>query len=169
MATVNHPSSMNEAHPRDPHNNNCYGTLVDKSYIDVELPVLDAREFNERVIRGYEEGNGATQLPADLSLARSLVPAGTATLRDFSYVSPEIPEYIPDNCTGCMDCVTQCPDTAILAKVIAEPDLEEKLGHFSDEEDRTMFESQWSRPQVLRRPQKERKRRRAFCYHHRSQ
>ncbi|QEG32831.1 thiamine pyrophosphate-dependent enzyme [Bythopirellula goksoeyrii] len=146
MATVNHPSSMNEAHPRDPHNNNCYGTLVDKSYIDVELPVLDAREFNERVIRGYEEGNGATQLPADLSLARSLVPAGTATLRDFSYVSPEIPEYIPDNCTGCMDCVTQCPDTAILAKVIAEPDLEEKLGHFSDEEDRTMFESQWSRP-----------------------
>lgn len=146
MATVNEPCSMNEAHPRDPHNNNCYGTLVDKSYVDVELPVLDVGDFNDRVIRGYEEGNGATQLPADLSVARSLVPAGTATLRDFSYVSPEIPEYIPDNCTGCMDCVTQCPDTAILAKVIAEPDLEEKLGHFADEEDRTMFESQWSRP-----------------------
>ncbi len=146
MATVNEPCSMNEAHPRDPHNNNCYGTLVDSSYVEVELPILDVREFNERIIRGYEEGHGEKQLPADLSVARSLVPAGTATLRDFSYVSPEIPTYIPDNCTGCMDCVTQCPDTAILGKVIAEPDLEKKLAHFADEEDRSMFEAQWSRP-----------------------
>ncbi|TWU20362.1 thiamine pyrophosphate-dependent enzyme [Bythopirellula polymerisocia] len=146
MATVNEPFSMNQAHPRDPHNNNCYGTLVDSSYVEVSLPILDAREFNDRIIRGYEEGHGEKQLPADLSVARSLVPAGTATLRDFSYVSPEIPEYIPDNCTGCMDCVTQCPDTAILGKVIAEPDLDEKLSLFAEEADRSMFEAQWSRP-----------------------
>ena len=146
MATVNEPFSMNQAHPRDPHNNNCYGTLVDSSYVEVSLPILDVREFNERIIREYEEGHGEKQLPADLSVARSLVPAGTATLRDFSYVSPEIPEYIPDNCTGCMDCVTQCPDTAILGKVIAEPDLDEKLSLFIDEADRSMFEAQWSRP-----------------------
>ncbi len=146
MAIVNEPCSMNESHPRDPHNNNCYGTLVDRGYVGVELPILDVHDFNERVIRGYEEGHGEKELPADLSVARSLVPAGTATLRDFSYVSPEIPTYIPDNCTGCMDCVTQCPDTAILGKVIAEPDLEEKLSHFADQDDRSMFESQWSRP-----------------------
>ena len=146
MATVNVPCSMNEAHPRDPHNNNSYGTLVDRGYVDVDLPILDVHDFNERVIRGYEEGHGEKQLPADLSVARSLVPAGTATLRDFSYVSPEIPTYIPDNCTGCMDCVTQCPDTAILGKVIAEPVLKEKLSHFTDEDDRLMFEAQWSRP-----------------------
>ena len=60
------------------------------------------------------------ELPADLSLARSLVPAGTATLRDFSNIAPEIPKYIPENCTGCMDCVTECPDTAILGKVLGE-------------------------------------------------
>ena len=31
---------------------------------------------------------------------RSLIPAGTATLRDFSYVAPEIPVYITENMVG---------------------------------------------------------------------
>ena len=146
MATVNPPISMNEASPRDPYNNNSYGTLVDRGYVGVQLPILDVHDFNERVIRGYEEGIGEKSLPADLGLARSLVPAGTATLRDFSYVAPDIPVYIPGNCTGCMDCVTECPDTAILGKVISEPALEEKLSHIADESDRSMFDEQWSRP-----------------------
>ena len=71
--------------------------------------MLDVHDFNERVIRGYEEGYGEKDLPADLAMARSLIPAGTATLRDFSYIAPDIPEYIPENCTGCMDCVTRVP------------------------------------------------------------
>ena len=112
------------AEEKDPHNNNSYGTLQNGSYLEVELPILDVSDFNERIIRGYEDGTGEKELPADLSLARSFIPAGTATLRDFSYVAPEIPEYIVENCTGCMDCVTQCPDTAILGKVLAEPDLQ---------------------------------------------
>jgi pyruvate ferredoxin oxidoreductase beta subunit len=146
MATVSHPNSMNSANDRDPYNNNSYGTLVDREYVEVSLPILDVHDFNERVIRGYEEGHGEKELPADLGLARSLVPAGTATLRDFSYVAPEIPVYIPGNCTGCMDCVTECPDTAILGKVIAEPSLEEKLTHIADEGDRAAFADQWSKP-----------------------
>src|ERR671923_330052 len=119
--------SMNEATEKDPFNNNCYGTLVDSGYKLVHLPILDVNDFNERIIRGYEEGYGEKDLPADLSVARSLVPAGTATLRDFSNISPEIPIYIPENCTGCMDCVTECPDTAILGKVLGEDEFEEKL------------------------------------------
>jgi pyruvate/2-oxoacid:ferredoxin oxidoreductase beta subunit/NAD-dependent dihydropyrimidine dehydrogenase PreA subunit len=137
-------TSMNEASEKDPFNNNSYGTLVDTGYKLVSLPVLDVVDFNERIIRGYEEGYGEELLPADLSVARSLVPAGTATLRDFSNISPEIPEYIAANCTGCMDCVTECPDTAILGKVIAEPDLEEKLKAIPAE-DRDMFRAQWSK------------------------
>jgi len=137
--------SMNEASERDPFNNNCYGTLVDAPYKMVQLPVLDVRDFNERIIRGYEEGSAEKELPADLSLARSLIPAGTAALRDFSYVAPEIPRYIAENCTGCMDCVTECPDTAILGKVIAESSLEEKLQTIADPADREMFAQQWSR------------------------
>jgi pyruvate ferredoxin oxidoreductase beta subunit len=145
MSTAELPRSMNESHERDPHNNNSYGTLVDREYLGVSLPVLDVHDFNDRIIRGYEEGTGEAELPADLSVARSLIPAGTATLRDFSYVAPEIPEYIRDNCTGCMDCVTQCPDTAILGKVIAESDLAAKLGTIDSEADREMFEQQWSK------------------------
>ena len=146
MATVNDPRSMNAPSERDPQNNNSYGTLVDQEYVDVSLPVLDVHDFNDRIIRGYEDGVGEKELPAELSVARSLVPAGTATLRDFSYVAPEIPVYIPGNCTGCMDCVTECPDTAILGKVIAEPDLEQKLDDLVDDaEERTSFAEQWSK------------------------
>src|SRR5437868_12880860 len=137
--------SMNEASERDPFNNNCYGTLVDRAYKVVSLPVLDVLDFNERIIRGYEEGYGEKDLPADLTLARSLVPAGTATLRDFSNIAPEIPIYITENCTGCMDCVTECPDTAILGKVLSEPEWEEKLQTIASEPDRAMFRAQWAK------------------------
>jgi pyruvate/2-oxoacid:ferredoxin oxidoreductase beta subunit/NAD-dependent dihydropyrimidine dehydrogenase PreA subunit len=136
--------SLNEASESDPFNNNCYGTLVDQPYRMVSLPVLDVEKFNECVVRGYEEGTADGSLPADAAIARSLVPAGTASLRDFSYISPEIPEYIPDNCTGCMDCVTECPDTAILGKVLSEPEWEEKMQSLP-EADRAMYREQWSK------------------------
>src|ERR1051326_237419 len=138
------PPSMNEASARDPFNNNSFGTLVDSPYKLVNLPVLDVVDFNERIIRGYEEGYGEKELPADLSVARSIVPAGTATLRDFSNISPEIPEYITENCTGCMDCVTECPNTAILGKVLLESEFEAKLLTIP-EADRAMFQAQWSK------------------------
>jgi len=136
--------SLNEPTERDPFNNNCYGTLVDRPYKTIGLPVLDVNDFNERIVRGYEEGYGEKHLPADLSVARSLIPAGTASLRDFSYIAPEIPKYKPENCTGCMDCVTECPDTAILGKVLSESEWNEKLAGVP-EADREMFKAQWSR------------------------
>src|SRR5437773_5177636 len=136
--------SMNEANERDPFNNNSYGTIVDSGYKLVNLPVLDVTDFNERIIRGYEEGWGERDLPADLTTARSLIPAGTATLRDFSNISPEIPEYIPDNCTGCMDCVTECPDTAILGKVLSETEWEAKI-QLIPEADRALYRKEWSK------------------------
>jgi pyruvate/2-oxoacid:ferredoxin oxidoreductase beta subunit/NAD-dependent dihydropyrimidine dehydrogenase PreA subunit len=136
---------MNAANERDPYNNNSYGTLMDSEYKYVSLPVLDVRDFNERIIRGYEDGSAEKHLPADLTVARSLIPAGTATLRDFSYIAPEIPEYIPENCTGCMDCVTLCPDTAILGKVVGENDFARRLEKVP-EADREMFARQWAEP-----------------------
>ncbi|MBM4069125.1 MAG: thiamine pyrophosphate-binding protein [Planctomycetes bacterium] len=135
---------MNEASDKDPFNNNSYGTLVDQGYKPVSLPVLDVHDFNERIIRGYEEGWGERDLPADLTVARSLIPAGTATLRDFSNIAPEIPEYITENCTGCMDCVTECPDTAILGKVLSETELAEKM-KLIPEADREMYGKLWSK------------------------
>src|SRR6516225_8716671 len=145
IQTTTSKPSMNEAHAQDPYNNSCYGSLVDAPYKLVNLPVLDVIDFNERIIRGYEEGTAEKELPADLSVARSLIPAGTATLRDFSNIAPEIPEYIPSNCTGCMDCVTECPDTAILGKVLSETEFEEKMQKIDDPADREMFRAQWSK------------------------
>jgi pyruvate ferredoxin oxidoreductase beta subunit len=144
MVATSPGPSLNEASAKDPFNNNCYGTIVDRKYKTVSLPVLDVADFNERIVRGYEEGYGEMELPADLSLARSLVPAGTASLRDFSYIAPELPEYIPSNCTGCMDCVTECPDTAILGKVLGEDEWETKLQAIP-EADRAMYAEQWSK------------------------
>ena len=146
MSAVDSVRSMNSANERDPFNNNSYGTLVDRGYVGTSLPVLDVHDFNDRIIRGYEEGYGEKELPADLSTARSLIPAGTATLRDFSYVAPEIPRYIRDNCTGCMDCVTECPDTAILGKVLSESELEAKLAAIPDPDERAKFAESWSKP-----------------------
>ncbi len=145
MATVTEHPSMNTANPRDPFNNNSYGTLVDSDYKYIKLPILDVRDFNERIIRQYEDGTAEKGLAADLSVARSLVPAGTATLRDFSYIAPDIPEYISSNCTGCMDCVTLCPDTAILGKVLGESEFKKKIAAIPDPTEREDFRKQWSK------------------------
>ena len=138
------PASMNEATELDPFNNNSFGTIVDDGYKQVSLPILDVNDFNNRIIHSYESGTAEKDLPADLSVARSLIPAGTAALRDFSYISPEIPEFITENCTGCMDCVTECPDTAILGKVLSESELEAKLAAIPEEADRELFRAQWA-------------------------
>jgi len=146
MATNASDQSMNESNSRDPYNNNSYGTLVDSDYQYVSLPILDVEDFNERIIRGYEAGTAEKELPADLTVARSLIPAGTATLRDFSYVAPEIPEYIQGNCTGCMDCVTLCPDTAILGKVVGEKEWKERIDKIPNDAAGNFFREQWSEP-----------------------
>jgi pyruvate ferredoxin oxidoreductase beta subunit len=72
------------------------------------------------------------------------VPAATGALRDFSYIAPDIPEFIGENCVGCMECVTQCPDTAILGKVVEPATLEEHLSRFTDGAERQNMAAQWS-------------------------
>src|SRR6184192_4026032 len=95
---------------------------------DIEFNVVDIADFNERVVGAYNDGTAEKALEADDNVARSIIPAGTGALRDFSYIAPDIPEFITENCVGCMDCVTQCPDTAILGKVAEPSTLEERLG-----------------------------------------
>ncbi|MBI4611608.1 MAG: 4Fe-4S binding protein [Candidatus Rokubacteria bacterium] len=110
--------------------------------LDVEAYVED---FNARVVGAYEKGIGSQELPADVGIARSLIPPGTAALRDFSYLSPQIPEFIADKCVGCMSCVTECPDTAILAKAIPSSRLEAELATTGAEAERRRLASHWVR------------------------
>src|SRR5712691_2352489 len=92
---------------------------------DIRLNVVDIADFNSRVVGAYNDGTAEKALEADDQVARSVIPAATGALRDFSYIAPDIPEFIAENCVGCMDCVTECPDTAILGKVIEPGVLDE--------------------------------------------
>ncbi|MBM3144837.1 MAG: 4Fe-4S dicluster domain-containing protein [Chloroflexi bacterium] len=106
--------------------------------------VVDVEAFFERVLEGYADGSGPGNLPADVNLARSLIPAGTAARRDFSFLAPEIPEYNHENCVGCMSCVVECPDTAILGKVIEVDELEARLAAVDDAEQRQYLSNQFA-------------------------
>ena len=62
-------------------------------------------EFDDSIVPAYRRGVADAEWPADLGLARSIIPPGTAATRDFSHLAPRIPEFIADRCVGCMSCV----------------------------------------------------------------
>jgi len=107
--------------------------------------IVDVDAFFERVIEGYNEGWGDSQLPADIQLARSIMPAGTAIKRDFSFLAPEIPLYKSKNCVGCMSCVIECPDTAILGKVVKDGVLDTSLEAIEDDYRRAFLQNQFAK------------------------
>src|SRR5256714_4538542 len=106
--------------------------------------VVDQKAFFNRVLPLYERGVGDIELDADLDTARSVVPAASGATRDFSFIAPEIPEFIGSNCVGCMDCVTECPDTAILGKVIPQAQMEAALAAMPADK-RAVVEADWAK------------------------
>ena len=84
---------------------------------------VDAIDFSDRILTAYTNGTAEKMLPADLGVANSWIPAGTGAQRDFSYIAPYLPALDAAKCVGCMECVVECPDTAILAKVVPAADL----------------------------------------------
>lgn len=55
---------------------------------------------------------------ADPFAALSAIPAVTGAVRDMTDVRLEVPRFVPANCTGCSQCWTQCPDSAIPGLVV---------------------------------------------------
>ena len=109
--------------------------------------IIDIEDFNQRVVGTYNEDLSANSLVADLGTARSIIPGGTGSYRDFSYIGTEIPIYDPSNCVGCMECVIECPDTAILGKVIEPETLEAELELIDDPLEKLMFKSRFTETQ----------------------
>ncbi len=60
---------------------------------------------------------------ADPFAALSAIPAASSTIRDMTNVRFEVPEFIPDKCTGCSQCWVQCPDAAIPGVVSDIPEV----------------------------------------------
>jgi pyruvate/2-oxoacid:ferredoxin oxidoreductase beta subunit/Pyruvate/2-oxoacid:ferredoxin oxidoreductase delta subunit len=106
--------------------------------------IVDVEDFFDRILTEYNEGTADDGLVADDGVARSVIPAGTGVMRDFSYIAPEIPLFNNQNCTGCMTCVNQCPDTAILGKVILLDDLEECLDDIDNPAERDYMANQFA-------------------------
>jgi pyruvate ferredoxin oxidoreductase beta subunit len=116
------------------------GTSESKEAHDSRLlaaapPLLDmaayVEEFGRSIVPAYRRGVADRELPADVGLARSVIPPGTAATRDFSHLAPRIPELIAERCVGCMACVNACPDTAILGTVVPAPQVEARIAEFA--------------------------------------
>ena len=92
--------------------------------LDIEAYVED---FGTSVVPAYRRGVADRELAADAGLARSIIPPGTAAVRDFSRLALTIPEFVAEKCVGCMACVSACPDTAILGVVTPAPELATRI------------------------------------------
>ena len=66
--------------------------------------------FWEQVCFSCKQGQDGL---ADPFAAVSAMPAASSAIRDMTDVRFEVPQFIPENCTGCAQCWTQCPDSAI--------------------------------------------------------
>ena len=60
---------------------------------------------------------------ADPFAAISAIPAATSSVRDMTSIRFEVPDFIPQKCTGCSQCWVQCPDAAIPGLVTPVEDL----------------------------------------------
>ncbi len=100
-----------------------YAQLDEQSGAATHLPVMPERmeggcqdgignpgRFWDQVCTMYKTGQDVL---ADPFTAVSAMPAATASTRDMTGVRFTIPKFIPENCTGCSNCWTQCPDSAI--------------------------------------------------------
>ena len=93
---------------------------VSMSNAKAQPGLADPGRFWEQVGHAYRTGR---EVLADPFAATSTIPAATSTMRDMTDVRFEIPKFVPSNCTGCSQCWTQCPDTAIPGLVSSVDDV----------------------------------------------
>jgi pyruvate/2-oxoacid:ferredoxin oxidoreductase beta subunit/Fe-S-cluster-containing hydrogenase component 2 len=106
-----------------------------ESRLGVALPLIDihayVEDFNASIVGAYRRGVADVELPADVGLARSIIPPGTAAVRDFSRLAPRIPAFVAEACVGCMTCVNACPDTAIFGVALPESQRDAAIATFA--------------------------------------
>ena len=77
-----------------------------------ESAAADIHRFWEQTGEFYLCGRGDDNL-SDPFIGMSLMPAATGLFRDMTQIRMEHPVWAPEKCTGCGDCYTVCPDSAL--------------------------------------------------------
>ncbi len=72
---------------------------------------LDAEYFDDVMAASFRDGTIA-EAPV-MPGAGLFMPAGSAAFKDKGLFRRNVPEFIADLCTGCMECALACPDAAI--------------------------------------------------------
>jgi pyruvate-ferredoxin/flavodoxin oxidoreductase len=70
------------------------------------------REYYEEVMAAPFRDGTIAEAPV-LPGTGMFMPGGTGAWKDKGLFRREVPEFIPDLCTGCMECALVCPDAAI--------------------------------------------------------
>jgi len=84
--------------------------------------ITDVHRFWEQTGSFYAVGKGEENL-ADPYIGLSLIPASSSVFRDMTQIRFEYPRYVPENCTGCGNCFSVCPDSAIPGLVNSVSDI----------------------------------------------
>ena len=83
----------------------------------------NANEFTKNVIEPIMHLKG-NEIPVSNLPYDGQIPTGTSRLEKRG-VAPQVPKWIPENCTQCNQCSFICPHSAIRAKQIDQKDLED--------------------------------------------
>lgn len=84
--------------------------------------MTDIHRFWEQTGNFYQTGRGNDNL-TDPFIGMSLIPVSTGVFRDMTSIRFEHPEWNAEACTGCGQCYTVCPDTAIPGLVNTPADV----------------------------------------------
>ncbi len=127
---------------------------VAESRAAATLPLFDVHayvdDFNRAIVAAYGRGTADSELPADAGVARSIIPPGTAAVRDFSHLAPQIPELIAERCVGCMTCVNECPDSAILGVALPTSQVDAMISAFAATQPQPDLAEQTARSHFVR-------------------
>jgi pyruvate/2-oxoacid:ferredoxin oxidoreductase beta subunit/ferredoxin len=93
---------------------------------------LDLSDFQSKVLDPYMAGKADQALQGDAAMARSILPPSTAQKRSFASLVFEYPAFEASKCVACMECVIECPDAAIYARVTPEKERGDCVAAIAD-------------------------------------